>query len=57
MKLEDLNRRFSAKYLDGNRDKFERFADGDVGLMNVDYNEFVVPVCDRCGGTLKPGGE
>ncbi|WP_235012785.1 NAD-dependent protein deacetylase [Spiribacter roseus] len=28
--------------------------DGDAELGDVDYNDFVVPACEACGGMLKP---
>ena len=28
--------------------------DGDVILDNVDYDSFNIPVCEKCGGILKP---
>lgn len=28
--------------------------DGDIELGNVDYDQFDVPACPRCGGVLKP---
>ncbi len=28
--------------------------DGDADLENVDFSDFVIPACDRCGGMVKP---
>jgi len=36
-------------------EKFRTAPDGDADLVGVDYDQFLVPPCHRCGGVLKPG--